>query len=228
MNLRAAIEIVNKNIGVSILGIGYSIILFYILIFGVLGIGIIFYDYYRINLGILELLGLAIILFFPGYMYSQMDLFNRIITKQPKSFNAMTDIMIIESMKAIPISIVKLLILLILSIPSILLITFFSLELPLLIIIVLNLLMANIISEYLTSYSYYFMFTKKLNVLQSLKTGIQISVKTILMNLPIFSLYYLIVIIQLLPVINIVFLLWLPVFHVYIVGNFRKNASAGI
>lgn len=228
MDLRAAMTIANKNIGVSILGIGYAVVLFYIIFFGVLGFGVIMYGYYGVYLDISFLAILAILLFFPGYIYAHMNLFSNIITRQPKSFNAMTDIMIIGSLKSLPITIIKLFLTLILSIPSIILIAFFNLDLPILLAIVFNLLFASIISEYIFSYSYYFHITQGVNMLKSIRTGVTISIKTLLLNLPIFFIYYLILLIQLLPVVNLMLLLWLPIAHVYVVGNFRKNASAGI
>lgn len=222
MDLNAAIAIANRNIATLILIIVYAVGLFYIILMGSLGLGNILYSYYSLDIEPLILLVGAFIVFYPGYLYSQLDMFRRTIRKESKSFNLMTNIMIIESFLAFPITLAKLALIIILSSPAFIFYYTIGLNIIIILLILIILLVASIIAEYVFMYSYYFRMIGKLSILESIKKGVSISLANV-NSISYFSLYYLAQLVQLIPIINIIVIFWLPIIYILITGNVLKK-----
>ncbi|MEM1700986.1 MAG: hypothetical protein QW785_02970 [Candidatus Anstonellales archaeon] len=222
MKIEAAIAITNKNILTSYATLIYSTLLFYIALFGMLGTGVILYSFYGIFLEIPVLLLASFFIFFPGYLYSQFDQFIRVIRRDKRSFNRITDLFILGSLKSLPITIIKLLITSMLMIPSIVILLYLHLDIITIALIASNYLFASAITEYLFSYVYYYYLIVGRNLIKSLVDGLKESLSNI-NKIPVFFLNYVLSLIQIIPVINMTILFLIPWIYVLSVGNMFKR-----
>lgn len=227
MNLSRAMELANKNIATSLITIVYSTFLFYIVMFAVLGLGVILYAMYKIYVEAIYLIILGFYIFFPGYLFSQIDLFSSIIQQGKKSFNRLTEKLIVGSLQALPITLLKSIVFSLFMIPSILAYQFLTLDIIIIFLVGVNVLIAMAISEYLFYYPYFLYIVLQRKLFESIVEGIKLSLSNLFRMSIIHFPYMLAILIQLVPVLNLIVIFWTPVLHMYVVGNTLKGGSNG-
>ncbi|MCS7122699.1 MAG: hypothetical protein NZ908_01955 [Candidatus Micrarchaeota archaeon] len=225
MNLSKAMEIANKHITTSLITIIYSTFLFYVTIFATLGAGVIMYSMYKIYIDIIYLVFLGFYVFFPGYLFSQIDLFWNVIKQNRKSFNRLTEKLIVGSLQALPITIIKSLFLILFMIPSILSYQFLNFDILTIALVALNFLIGMAISEYIFYYPYFLYIVLQKKLVESIVEGIKLSLTNLFRMSIMYFPYMLAVLIQTIPLLNLIVIFWTPVLHVYVVGNTMRDRS---